>query len=324
MKLMNLLVDYAFKQMFGQPNQSEPVLIPFLNDVLMTSSDNYITSVQFENNEIPKGTENGKSVRLDLYVTTNHGEKINVEIQVANYSGMINRTLYYFSMIHQTLLLRGEDYECIPKLILINILDFSLFPSTEPYHTSYHLYNDESKRLLTDSLEIHFIELSKIPKYYTKQQPLLRWLLMLKAVERDSFADLMALREVDPVMETALDLWESISKDPEHWAYYISREKELLDMKNIAKDREKAVKLLNEAIKERDHAVEALDHAVEERDHAVEALDHAVEERDHAVEERDLAFQNAVKFFLENGFSIEMVAEKLRLSIAEVERFSQN
>lgn len=147
-------------------------------------------------------------------------------------------------MIQQTLLSSGEEYGRIPKLITINILNFSIFPSTEPYHTSYHLYNDESKRLLTDALEIHFIELPKIPKYYSKHEPLLRWLLMMKAVEWNTVDDLIALKEVDPVLASAMNLWESISKDPEHWAYYISREKELRDVQNITQNLDRAVKLL--------------------------------------------------------------------------------
>ena len=32
----------------------------------------------------------------------------------------------------------------------------------------------------------------------------------------------------DPIMEHALSVWEEISQDPEHYAYYLVRHKEIL------------------------------------------------------------------------------------------------
>ena len=44
----------------------------------------------------------------------------------------------------------------------------------------------------------------------------------------------------DPTMGKALDLWEEISRDPDDWAAYVSRDKELRDLYNLQRRAETA------------------------------------------------------------------------------------
>src|SRR5690625_5563398 len=72
----------------------------------------------------------------------------------------------------------------------INILNFNLLNHTDQFHTTYHLYEDKEKFKLTDVMEFHFIEMSKLIKDWksNKLDPwndvLARWLLMLGMIDR--------------------------------------------------------------------------------------------------------------------------------------------
>ncbi|WP_006523540.1 PD-(D/E)XK nuclease family transposase [Desulfoscipio gibsoniae] len=48
------------------------------------------------------------------------------------------------------------------KTITINILGFDWFQDRGRYHHVFHVREDETGRLLSDDLEIHFLELEKI------------------------------------------------------------------------------------------------------------------------------------------------------------------
>uniref|UniRef100_UPI00260415FE PD-(D/E)XK nuclease family transposase n=1 Tax=uncultured Anoxybacillus sp. TaxID=263860 RepID=UPI00260415FE len=62
-----------------------------LNALLHRTEDDRIIDVQFENTELTKETEDGKTGRLDVIVRTNRGERIHVEIQIIPQYGMPER-----------------------------------------------------------------------------------------------------------------------------------------------------------------------------------------------------------------------------------------
>ncbi|ANB60266.1 hypothetical protein GFC30_1978 [Anoxybacillus amylolyticus] len=93
MQYLDLKMDFMFKQMFGQPSRKS-ITMAFLNALLHRKEDDRIVDVQFENTELTKETEDGKTGRLDVIVRTNLGERIHVEIQIIPQYGMPERLLY--------------------------------------------------------------------------------------------------------------------------------------------------------------------------------------------------------------------------------------
>ena len=55
----------------------------------------------------------------------------------------------------------GGKYTDLKKCITINIVDFDVTP-LKKLSSTYHIFEDETKYKLTDVLEIHFLELSKL------------------------------------------------------------------------------------------------------------------------------------------------------------------
>ena len=89
-------MDFVFKGLFGNEKRPE-LLISFLNAVL--TPDEPITSITFKDRTIDKQYKEDKMGTLDILATTNKGELINVEVQVADEKNMIERSLFYWGRL---------------------------------------------------------------------------------------------------------------------------------------------------------------------------------------------------------------------------------
>ena len=132
--------------------------------------------------------------------------------------------------------LAGMDYGALHRVITINIVNFVMLPSTARYHTSYHVYEDAQRFLLTDVFEVHCVELPKFRRtrggqmLAIAQDPLGRWLLLLDAAKNRRIREaLEVIAMADPTMDHALAVWEELSQDPGQYAAYLSRRMALLD-----------------------------------------------------------------------------------------------
>ncbi|QQK78330.1 Rpn family recombination-promoting nuclease/putative transposase [Salicibibacter cibarius] len=127
-------------------------------------------------------------------------------------------------------------------VIAINILNFDLFDVTQRFHTTYHLYEDEAKFQLTDVMEFHFIEMTKLIKDWkaNKLDPwndvLARWLLMLGMVDHrnhkvydDIYKELEEIAMKDDTLHSAFQNWEELSSTKEQRVAYEGRTRQIMD-----------------------------------------------------------------------------------------------
>jgi len=115
------------------------------------------------NVEIAPEHRTGRLSRLDIRVKTADNKHINVEIQLYDERNMDKRSIFHLSKLYtQQMTVKMKFHELGPA-IAINILDFNYLPY-EDYHNIYRLKNIANNDELTDALEIHFIELPKIPR----------------------------------------------------------------------------------------------------------------------------------------------------------------
>ncbi|MGG0262320.1 Rpn family recombination-promoting nuclease/putative transposase [Bacillus mycoides] len=82
--LVNLRVDFAFKQLFGVQGQEE-LLISFLNAILRESLSTPIASLKIEDPHLHKEYEEDKLSILDILATLHDGTKVNPMLQKAIY-----------------------------------------------------------------------------------------------------------------------------------------------------------------------------------------------------------------------------------------------
>ncbi|MBX6396543.1 MAG: Rpn family recombination-promoting nuclease/putative transposase, partial [Alicyclobacillaceae bacterium] len=161
---------------------------------------------------------------LDVQARTDTGTLIDVEIQLWNRRDIEKRTLYYWAKMFESQLQEGDSYRKLHKAVTINVLDFDYIP-TDRYHSTFHLREDTTGILLTDLLEIHFIELRKLRKQAVGlERRLVRWMLFLTATSRES---LEGLAMQDPAIKKALTTLEFLSQDEEARRRYEERQKGL-------------------------------------------------------------------------------------------------
>ncbi|KEF39465.1 conserved hypothetical protein, putative transposase or invertase [Schinkia azotoformans MEV2011] len=240
-KLMDLKIDYAFKQLFGM-EKNKKITVVFLNAILNRSGRESIKDITFNNTEIGGEYQEDKQSRLDILATTNDDELINIEIQFTNKYDMIKRSIFYWSGVYRAPLQKRMAYKQLRPVIAINILNFNLFDQTERFHTSYHLYEDIEQFKLTDVMEFHFLEMPKLIRDWKqdKLDPwndlLARWLLLLGIVDHrngevyeDIYKELEEIAMKDETLKQAFQGWDALSATQEEVLAYEARLKQVMD-----------------------------------------------------------------------------------------------
>lgn len=240
-KLMDLKIDLAFKKMFGT-EKNKAITIVFLNAILKRTGRDTIKEVAFKNVEIVGEHKSDKQSRLDILVATHDNTQINVEIQFTNDLDMVNRSIFYWSRLYSDQAEKGMGYMELKPTITINILNFTLLPETDLFHTSYHLYEDEEKFRIDDILELHVIEIPKLLKHWKENRldpwndVLARLLLLLGIVDNrngkvyeDIYRELEEIAVKDESLQEAFSNWNEISVDPENLLAYRARLKQVMD-----------------------------------------------------------------------------------------------
>lgn len=249
-KLMDLKVDFAFKQLFGS-EKNKAITIVFLNAILQNANRKPIKNISFHNIEVGGEYEHAKQARLDILAVTNDEERINIEIQFNNKYDMVKRSIYYWTHVYGMQLTKRKSYITLRPAIAINIMNFNLFDQTKRFHTIYHLRENEEKFKLTDVMEFHFIEMPKLIKSWQADQldpwnnALARWLLMLGMVDRrkskvyeDIFKELEEIAMKDEVLREAFASWETLSANEEEMLAYLARHKQLMDEEAMVNEAE--------------------------------------------------------------------------------------
>jgi predicted transposase/invertase (TIGR01784 family) len=112
-----------------------------------------------------------------------------------------------------------QDYRDAPNVIAINITGYEFLPEVPAFHTSFHIWEDQHREvLLTDALEIHFIDMVKFRRLAEKDirgDPLHRWLTWF---DRES---------PEKLIEEAINMDTAIRKAQKKLAY-VSSDKEAL------------------------------------------------------------------------------------------------
>ena len=231
MERLNPLNDYLFLKLMGEEG-NEVQCLAFLNAVLASKSKNPINLIKIlENKTLTADVIGEKASILDVRVETDAGEKVNIEVQLKNMHNIERRTLFYWGREFTKSISQGEDYKALPKVITINIVNFDNI-KIEDFHTCFHLWEDDYKDyMLTDALEIHFINMNKFKKLKTgdmENKPLERWLTFL---DKDTPEKLLEeVINMDAAINKANERLNFVSQDKEFLRSYHLREMAMSDI----------------------------------------------------------------------------------------------
>ena len=186
MKNLNLTNDFVFKKVFGKKG-NESILKDLLEAILKIK----IKKIELQTEvELERELIDDKTGVLDIEATIDDNTIIDIEMQMRNQYNMKERSLFYWAGLYYTGLKKKEEYKENKRVITINIVNFDMFKEG-PYHEKIELRREYKNILLTNKLEIHFIQLSKFLKegQEEKDKKMWQWLTFIcnknrKEVER--------------------------------------------------------------------------------------------------------------------------------------------
>ena len=161
-KRLNLKNDIIFKAFFGRKGKEE-----YLKDFLESLLEIKILSINIQDEvSLEKLAEDEKSGRLDLQAELNDGKIVNIEMQKRPWGDIRIRSVFYASKIMAREMPTAIGYDNLPKAILINIIDYILFPYDEYISKSAIVLDKHREYVLTDNVECWYIELPKFRKQH--------------------------------------------------------------------------------------------------------------------------------------------------------------
>ena len=234
--------DIIFKLLFGN-ELNKDLLIKFLMAVLELPLNEY-DDIQIGDPQSKRKYEDHKLAILDVKVTTTTGKILDIEIQVHVTPEMRERIVFYNARLMTEQLGKGDGYDLIKKTVNIVITGEKFIHEHDKYHDKFTLYSSETKTEFTDIIEIHTLELPKLPKE-SDGTDLWNWLEFINA---DSEEELAVLAEKSPQMKNPVDKLIELNQDSHTRMLYEAREKQRRD--NMARERRARMEGKEEGLQE--------------------------------------------------------------------------
>ena len=163
---------------------------------------------------------------LDVRVLLNNKEQIDIEIQVTASEYWAERTLFYLGKMFTDQLKTRRRLSEIRKMY--SYRDFEFYhclkmKNITPVFTSGQI---RGRKMYSDKVEIHTLELPKLAKYEYPETELLKWLQFINAETKEEFE--MAAEKSEYIKKAYEDL-NRISADEEKRLEYEARERAIRD-----------------------------------------------------------------------------------------------
>jgi predicted transposase/invertase (TIGR01784 family) len=221
------------KYLFGKPENSD-LLLSFINAVLLNIGLDKIVTVEVKNPFNIKEFVLDKESIVDVKATDENGRIYNVEVQSAGNEIFINRSLYYWSKLYGSQLIKSGIYSELQPTICINIIEFLLFKELPAYHNCFLIKEKTTNQILTDHLIINYLELPKIIDKI-ENNSLFKYLYFMKNEGKEDKM-LATLLKDEPVLGKAHNEYEKFTSNNELREIYESRQKWEMDKNSLIDD----------------------------------------------------------------------------------------
>ena len=232
-KHFNQLNDYFVRYLFTDKG-SEPLLLDFINSVMINADMKTFKSLEILNPFNLKKHYKDKETIVDVKCITKNGTVVIIEVQLAGSSRFPERILYYWASNYSKLLKKGEQYDDLTPVISINLLNFNLNKNDGNAHSCYMIYDTKNKRLLTDHLQIHIIELKKFKKNILTKD-LNCWLDFF--TNKNLEGNMSEIVKEKPIMEEAQKRYNNFIKSRLMMSEYEKKEIYLYDKQIMLEDK---------------------------------------------------------------------------------------
>ena len=228
--IMSPTNDFCFKELMQNPK----IRKGFIAGILKKTPEE-ITETILLPAETRRDYADEKLSILDVKVLLADGTRMDLEMQVAYFGSWDKRVLFYLSKLYTEQIQKGDDYEKLKKCIHVGVLDFIRFPESEECYHKINLCNCKSGEIYTDLLELHILELPKLPKVRAKleqgemvsdDEMVLQWMEFFSCKTQEDFE---TMAKQDEYMEEAVNTLFKLSADEQKRIDYEAREKAIRD-----------------------------------------------------------------------------------------------
>ena len=228
--IMSPTNDFCFKELMQNPK----IRKGFIAGILKKTPEE-ITETILLPAETRRDYADEKLSILDVKVLLADGTRMDLEMQVAYFGSWDKRVLFYLSKLYTEQIQKGDDYEKLKKCIHVGVLDFIRFPKSEECYHKINLCNCKNGEIYTDLLELHILELPKLPKVRAKleqgemvsdDEMVLQWMEFFSCKTQEDFE---TMAKQDEYMEEAVNTLFKLSADEQKRVDYEAREKAIRD-----------------------------------------------------------------------------------------------
>ena len=231
---ITLTNDYAFKRLLGS-EENKPLLQDLLECILDLAPQQVI-GLELMDKELTKEEFSDKTGILDVKLKLTDGTVIDIEIQASWNASFVKRTLFYWAKMYTADFKAGESYDKLHRCIAINIIADG-FRLNDAIHSEYLLQEKTAHTVLTDVLEVHFLDLQAAKKAKEegkaagKRGQLINWLRFIGATNRKERA---MIATKSPVLQMLNEKIDVLTLSPTERKLYESRMKLKSDITTIS------------------------------------------------------------------------------------------
>jgi predicted transposase/invertase (TIGR01784 family) len=189
MDLIDPRSDFGFKAVFVKRPH---LFIHIINSLLKLSKP--VVEIEYINPEFIPDLKNGKNSIVDAVCMDREKRQILVEMQVAQHSNYIKRTIFNAAKLYNRQLPKSGNYNELQPVYSINLLDHNIEKSTDIWQHDYKLTHQGLPGKHLNDINLVFFELPKWEKFnkFDIDNPLDRW---MRYFTNPKFYAMMTLEE---------------------------------------------------------------------------------------------------------------------------------
>ena len=233
--------DRVFKLILTDP-KAKPGLIKLISAIIGRN----VVDVELHPNELPPENIAEKAERFDVNCKIDDGSQINLEMQASRlqedaggqHKNLKGKSVYYLADLHSSQPSKGlQRYDRLSRTYQITFCSYTVFANQANYVNSFSLRHDKTGELLSDAIQIVFVELSKLKdlldKPVNEMTVLDKWSLFLQyAPDQEHREKVNEVIESEEVLQMAGNLLMNISQDERERAIFRSRRKFQTDLQS--------------------------------------------------------------------------------------------
>ena len=218
-RLLDLKNDIVFKSFFSKESEESKFC---RRRMISAVIGRQVVEATVQNPEILPEYFVGKAPRLDIHCKLDDGSEVDVELQQSkNDDNQQKRAVFYAARLMSGTLGKGKRYSEIPHVYQIMFTDFTIVDDVGLHH-KYLLHDTTYNHVLTDCLQIHFIELPKLKALLENPPETLSeaafWSMIIAMGDSPAVQDILhKFPDYAEDLSMANTLLNTLSRDEKEW-----------------------------------------------------------------------------------------------------------